>query len=300
MVHSSNENPVTEGFRVIFDAPITFDAGGGPQHAPLVSVDFGEARAHLVLDTGATDHLLTLDLVRLLALKTKETRPGTDHAGASVPTWAVGTLPIQIGGHRIELTDVVAIGTPSAFRAHKINGVLSPQHLHPTGHVILDLVQKRLTLAAGETSEIRRWVAARVPNYVALSMARASNERIILVRAAVKPYADAPTLLNTGGQETEFAKAAVPGAAGTTSPSRGRGVGGAQVDGFTVPDQTLQIAGVALRIPTLLVREAMGKPGYAGDVGMDLLRDTVLVVGQDPLRPVLWFVSGDRVEHASR
>jgi hypothetical protein len=107
-----------------------------------------------------------------------------------------------------------------------------------------------------------------------------------VVSAAISPHPDLPTLLDTGGRQTEFSSDAVPGSAGGASERLGGGVSGADVLGARAGAATLVVAGRELHVPSLAVRTAMHEP--RGLVGMDVLRGTVLAVAADPGRPVLW------------
>ncbi len=75
---------------------------------------------------------------------------------------------------------------------------------------------------------------------------------------------------------------------GGRTGSGGHGVGGGQSFGFEVDGQTLCVGDAPVAVPKLLVREETGNaPGL---IGMDLLRGTVLVVGADERRPVVWLL----------
>src|SRR6187549_2533159 len=133
--------------REILDVPVVFDVEGGALvHSPMIHARVGGELTRLILDTGSTDHVLTKPLIDRAGAPTTAAEDGTDHAGASVASWSVGDLAIDVAGVGFDLHDVVAIAPPGPFEAWGIGGFLSPQHLHPTARVLIDLVGDRLVV----------------------------------------------------------------------------------------------------------------------------------------------------------
>ena len=58
--------------RILVDIPITFDVGDQQSHAPMIDVLVGATPTRLILDTGSSDHVLTIELAR-----SRRTRRGT-------------------------------------------------------------------------------------------------------------------------------------------------------------------------------------------------------------------------------
>jgi hypothetical protein len=273
---------------VLLEVPLTFDVGGEVTHAPMVEANVGGMMTRLIVDTGSTDHILTREFADRVGLRSEAGEPGTDSVGASVPSWMLGDVPIQIGDLDFTLQSAVAIAGPARFAGWGIGGILSAQHLHPTAQVVVDLLDRRLTLVAGAPSDVAAWVAARSPSVRPLSLERAPGDTTILVHSAIDAYDPVVTLLDTGGKRTEFAASAVPGLRGLRPASGGRGVGGGQTLGVEVENRTLRVGDSTLPVPNLLIREEIGNaPGL---IGMDILRGTVLVVSADEAQPVIWFV----------
>lgn len=108
----------------------------------------------------------------------------------------------------------------------------------------------------------------------------------MVVRAAVRPFEEIPTLLNTGGKRTEFSRATVPGLGGGSPETLGGGVSGADVLGSEAGAQVLAVGGRDVPVARLAVRETMHDP--QGMVGMDVLRGTVLTCAADPAGRVVW------------
>ncbi|MDP9273279.1 MAG: hypothetical protein M3O93_07095 [Chloroflexota bacterium] len=205
---------------------------------------------------------------------------------------ALGDVPIQIGDLDFKLQGVVAITGPARFAGWGIGGILSAQHLHPRAQVVVDLLDRRLTLVAGAPPDVAAWVAARSPSVHPLSLERAPGDSTILVNVAIDTHDPVVTLLDTGGMRTEFAGSAVPGLRGLRPGSGGRGVGGGQTLGVEVENRTLRVGDATLPVPNLLIREEIGNaPGL---IGMDILRGTILVVSTDEGQPVIWFVPTQR------
>jgi hypothetical protein len=262
--------------------------GDGTTHAPMVVATVRGVRTKLILDTGSSDHVLTRELVGEAGLPTEPAEPGIDSTGASVPSWAVGDVPVEIGGVPFALHETIAIAGPPPFAGWGVGGFLSPQHLHPSAWVVLDLADDRLIVVSGEAGEISAWLADRSSGFRSVRLPRLAGDPTILVHAALVPFDAVVTLLDSGGKSTEFVALAVPGLRSESRASSGHGVGGGQVVGSAVADQTLVAGGAPVNVPRLIVRESMD--GQDGLVGMDVLRGTVLAVCADRAQPVFWLV----------
>jgi hypothetical protein len=270
--------------RVLLETPVTFDVPGDTVHCPMVRATVGGTDTLLILDSGSTDHVLTIDLATRARLPTEADEPGVDHAGDAVPSWKVGSADITIGGVTLGLRDVMAIAGPPPFEGWGVGGFLSPQHLHPDAWVVIDLANDSLAILMGDAESVRAWIDGRVPSFRVLTLPR-ENDPTVAVRACIEPYDAVPTMLNTGGDTTEFALAAVPGLRGTAAIDTGLGLSGADVVGDVVDGCTLEIGGLRLPLESVLVRERMPHP--PGIIGMDVLRSGILGVSADLADPVL-------------
>ena len=276
-----------EDVRTLAQVPITFEvADGGSEHAPLVVGRVGGVTTRLVLDTGSDVHLLTKELVDHVGLEVEEGEEGVDHSGASMPSWTVEDVACALGGVELVLRNVVAIPAPGSFPRWGIGGILSPQHLHERACTVIDLVANELQLVDGSDDAISAWLEERSPSLTILRLARDATFGSVVVRASIRPHAEIPTMLNTGGRQTEFAAAAVPGMAGGSEERLGGGVSGADVLGVNAGEATLVVAGRDVPVASLAVRTSMHDP--QGMVGMDVLPGTVLTVCADAGRPVFW------------
>lgn len=282
----------TADSHVLVDVPITFDtADGTTVHSPMVHATVRGVATRLILDTGSTDHVLTKELIDRVGVDSAPGEAGTDHAGAAVPSWSVGELEVRIDRRPLALRDVVAIAGPPPFAAWGVGGFLSPQHLHPSARVMIDMLNDRLVVVESTGTDDDAWLIARVPLLRPVALDRVPGEATVAVPAAIEPFAAVPTILNTGGRQTEFASAAVPGLHGTGDGLGGTGVGGGRVVGSDVGECALLVGDARIPLRRLVVRDEMdGPPGLVGE---DVLRGTALICSDDPDRGVVWLVARD-------
>ena len=278
---------MTADVRTLTRVPITFTgANGDTSHAPMILGRIGGLNTLLVLDTGSEVHLLTKELADQVGLVLDEGEEGTDHSGATMPSWTAGDVGLEFGEVEVTLHDTVVIPAPAPFPGRGVGGILSPQHLHPAAWTVIDVVTDELLLVDGSDAAVAEWLAERSPAMTTLGLERDEAFPSVVVPAAISPHAEIPTLLNTGGRHTEFSRDAVPGLADGAEERLGGGVSGADVMGARVGEATLVVAGNDLRVASLVVRGTMHDP--QGMVGMDVLPGTILAVAADTSRPVLW------------
>lgn len=274
---------------VLARLPIGFKVrAGGTTHAPMILAVIGGRERRLVLDTGSEVHLLTEDLADELALPKEPGEEGTDHSGATMASWSVGDVPMSLGDLEVVLRDVVAIEAPEAFRERGIDGILSPQILHPSAYAVMDFRDPELLLIEGADGEVAEFLRGRSPDMANLELSRDPSFLSVVVAAAIEGFDEVPTLLNTGGKATEFSAAALPGLLDGDLERLGGGVSGSDYVGAQVGPRTLVVDGRRMPVPALAVRQTMHDP--QGIVGMDVLRTTILACAADLSRPVLWLV----------
>ena len=275
--------------QVLFEEPIVFiGADGQPTHAPMVHATVGGEATRLIVDTGSTDHILTKALADRIGLSAEPGEEGIDSSGASVPSWTVGDVAVTIGGTSHQLANVIAIAAPGAFEPRGIGGVISPQHLVAGAWMSLDMAGDRLTALDASQDDVAGWLTQRSPDLRLLRLARAEDDTTILVRAAVEPFDEVITLLDTGGKASDVVASAVPGLSGDEIASSGRGVGGTESFGTVALDQVLRFGDARIPVGRLVVRDEVEGRGIL--VGMDLLRGTIVTVHGDPAQPVFWQV----------
>lgn len=231
-------------------------ADGAETHAPMVIGRVGARTMRFVLDTGSDVHLLTKELVDDLGLTHAPGEDGTDHSGASIPSWSVEDVELELGSLSLALREVVSIPAPPVFVTGGVGGILSPQRLGE--RVTLDLAAGRLVIGADDASVLVR----RDPAYGA-----------IVVPATVGA-ATVAMLLNTGGRESEIAaELAGQGVSAADVSVTGKGVGGGDVVSIGRVDAPVRIGEVALTA-SFIVRETMRGPQAM--LGMDVLRGWVI------------------------
>ena len=267
----------------LLDVPIRFDVGDTTTHAPMIDCAVNGTPTRLILDTGSTDHVLTIGLARAAGLPHEPGEPGTDHAGESVDSWFVGEVALEVDGVAFGLHEAVAITGPAPFEGWGVGGFLSPQHIHPTAQAVIDLADDRFILIEGDDAEVEAWLRARWPERTLIELEREPAEATPVVAGSIEPFEPVATMLNTGGRGTEFAVAAVPGLEGAATDA-GKGVGGGPVVATAVEDRVLRLGDERFPVARLLIRDEIDT--MLGLVGMDVLRGTILVVGADRSRPV--------------
>jgi hypothetical protein len=248
----------------------------------------GAAEARYVLDTGSDVHLLNEDLADELGLTKVPGEEGTDHAGTTMPSWSVGDVEMALGGIALTLRDVVSIPAPPPFPGFGIRGILSPQHLHASAWAVLDLVGDELLLVDGTDEELSAFLHVRAPTLSLLELPRDPAHKAVVVPVSIEGVAEVPTLIDTGGRNTEISAAAMPGVAIAASGRLGGGVSGADYVGGSVGKHLLAVQGHRVAMPEVHARENM--PGIDALIGMDVLRGTVLACTAELTRPVFWVI----------
>ncbi len=275
--------------KVIARIPITYTAiDGSTVHSPMIAGRVGGIEKLLVLDTGSEVHLLTRELADRIGLVGAPGEEGIDHAGAVMASWDVGTVGLDVAGVGLDLRNVVAILAPPPFPGWGVGGILSPQHLHPSAWVVIDMRSDELVLVDGDAGDAGAWLAERSPDLDLMVLPRDPGFPSVVVPAAIDPHPEIPVMLNTGGKHTEFLASAVPGSARGEVGRTGGGVSGADVRASAAGPARLSVAGREVPVAQLHVRESMLEPH--GLVGMDVLRGTVLTCAADATREVVWQV----------
>jgi Aspartyl protease len=281
--------------------PITYVTQDGTVvHSPMIHGRIGGIETRFVLDTGSEVHLLTRELADRVGISGTPGEEGTDHAGATLASWDLGRVDLRVdaasddapGGSdpvSLPLNDVVAIPAPPPFPGWGVGGILSPQQLHPTATIVIDMRADEVILIDATDRPVERYLADRSPDLTTLELERDRSFPSVVVRAAIDPYDEIAVMLNTGGKSTEFLTDVVPGVTHGPAIRTGGGVSGADVRGADGGQQSLRVAGQLIPVARLQVRDAMIEP--YGLVGMDVLRGTLIAVAADTTRPIVWQVT---------
>ena len=267
--------------------PITFETAEGTTHSPLVNAVVNGVGTRLILDTGTTDHILTMDVCEAANLATEPGEPGTDSTGSSVPSWQAREVTIRIGEMELALAEVIVIDTPPPFRSRGLGGALSPQRLRPGAYAVLDLSASPVaTLVTAD--DLDAWLAESYPGRRTVRLPAVDGDGTVLVEMAIDAFPPVVMMLDTGARTTYAAPTAAPGLGeGGVRRSTGRGVGGSESFGVDVPGRVLHVGDAALPVNLVIAEHDLGIPGCV--VGMDVLRGTVLAVGP-PGSPVRWLL----------
>jgi len=272
---------------ILVETPITFDVSARRLHTAMVHAKLNGIATKLILDTGSTDHVLTIDLARRASIKATVDKPGTDHSGASVPSWKLGEVTAHIGDRSFKLDSAIAIKGPPPFKGWGVGGFISPQRLHPTAFTVLDFVSNKLLVVEGSARAVRALVQRRVPRLVPVVLDRSAQHVRPVIRAAIHPFKPVWACLNTGGRHTEFIRSAVASLAAQRKGADVVGVSGTRGRTFEANNHTLRVKGASFPMSKLLVRKTM-QP--AALIGMNVIGSTVLVVHASVKQPVMWFV----------
>lgn len=271
------------GVTVVLEAPIVYDVPGGVVHSPMVAASVGGMPTRLILDTGASDHLLMLALTDVLGMPRTAAEPGSDHAGASIESFDLGEVATEIAGQAVTLHGAISIEGPAPFAGWGIGGILSAHRLDPHATLVLDLAHDTLLLVTGE--DIDDWLRGRYARMRALTLPRVPAETVQTF-AAVEPFDPVVVMLDTGSGDTAFARSAVPGLSGAPPVAMGRAVGGDELYGAQVRDQVLRFGDDTFPIAVMSIEEQPPREHGEGLIGMDVLRGTVLAVSPDVSQPI--------------
>ncbi|HVE92585.1 MAG TPA: hypothetical protein VNE62_09865, partial [Actinomycetota bacterium] len=210
-----------------------------------------------------------------------------------VPSWTLGSVDAAISDVPLVLRNAVAFDGPPAFAGWGVGGFLSPQHLHETAFIVIDLSHDSLVAVEGDAAAVSAWLTSRYPDLRPLEVKREPGE-LVVIEASVAGSQPIRAQINTGTDLTEVSPHAAGGLRGTAPLEIGYGVSGTEVEGEHATGQTLRVSDWEWPVPRVLTREQPpcddGAPPLQAQVGMDLLRATVLAVSADRSLPVLWLV----------
>lgn len=137
-------------------APLTrrvqlhFEVGGRPFPLPLVTGTIAGEKVRLLVDTGASSHVVAGWLAKKLSLPVRTLGEiGTDHVGHAIAAYRIDDLDIAIDGWgKLDASTVLATEMPELVERLGIGGFVSPQRLDEEGDaVVLDLARGELRSA---------------------------------------------------------------------------------------------------------------------------------------------------------
>lgn len=285
--------------RVLLDTPIFYevpeDNATRTIHTPMIRARIGGVDTLLILDTGASDSIFVSALGDAIGVERVPDEPGTDHAGAAVPTFAATTsVDMQLESLTIPLRRMLFIEGPAPFAEWGIGGIISPQLLHDNGWVVLDLAGRALRVLEGDEASIARAISEAHEGWGHASLARATpsgdSVRQIIINGSVDGM-PARAMLNTGGAHTEVAPMLQNDAAADVDVDEvttGRGVSGSDVRGRLGSEQlSCRFGSLELTTEDYVVREQTD--AYDAQFGIDILRTDVLMLRAQPGTNAHWW-----------
>jgi len=271
------EEPRPEPARV---AKIGFQDAVEASSAPLVDAVVGGQPTMLIVDTGATHHVVAGWLAREIAVG--ESHPAgtaTDHAGDTVAVSRLEGVPLSISGYgHVDTSPLLVLEVPDALRRRGIGGVISPQALVRPGHaVLLDFGAR--TLSELPAAEAARKVEARGPS--SSTVRRCGNLGAgVLVVAATIEGTEASLELDTGSTTSSLSAGMELGQRlgklrqGTSTQVTASGVHEVP----TVPGAHVALGSFASEVDLDLLPRAPPVRCAEGYAGMDLLRTCALLI----------------------
>ncbi len=288
-----------ESPRSLRRAQIQFEVSGRPFQLPVVTGTVAGERTLMLLDTGASAHVVAGWLARKTKLPLERRGDtGTDHAGKAVVTARTPRPGFVVDGWgALEDRATLVIEVPELLERLGIGAFLSPQRLG-AGVVVVDLPRGELRESASlddEKGALAAWASYARPEARSLPEARVCLDRassigglVFVVPASVADQR-VELLLDTGAQRTDLFTTSVAGR--TLAPQA--------VAGGTLFAASGKITTRTLRQAELVVGEVRTRldvdllPGVSevgcprdGVLGIDALRRCVLVFGVPAAGPV--------------
>jgi hypothetical protein len=286
--------------RTITEVELTFEVKGKTLPVPMVSAVVNGLPTTLIVDTGASNNVLTTQFASANHIPLEAVQ-GTaiGHADEALEAKKAVGVRLAIGSLEREPPDVVAVHGPPPFEQFGIGGFLSPQNFASSGFVVLDLPAKRMMFLDGAPEGLGAWVAAHYSGTVTpvkrekLRSSREADARKIFLLAGVDPGTPTLSEMDTGGSNTEFAASYIGMAKGGSADNSGISVSGQVVAGTMVKDQTVFFGGMKFGSTDILVRPKM--EGFQGLLGIDILRNLVLIIPVDSSQNLLFIRQPDSI-----
>ena len=266
-------------------SPLRYDstlaAAGFPN--PLLRLTIGGRTVWFIIDTGAGVHTIASWLVSAAGLRTHASSSAvTGSTGAEQRVRAAEGISARLeDGRTLPIPEGVVVDFPGIFEEHEIGGLLSPQLLSRNEGVVLDLRTPALSVEAFSAATARLRSTNVAEARVCHNAASPFRNGLYAVPATVAGT-PATLLLDTGatrtvmGVESGIAQRLASQSAGGSST---QGVGGTVTTSQRVPGVPLVVAGTTT-VVELTLAPAAGNCGAEGLLGMDVLRNCVLVLAE--------------------
>ncbi|WP_438027071.1 retropepsin-like aspartic protease [Sorangium sp. So ce233] len=268
-------------------ASLQFHVNDRPFPSPLIDAVVAGHPTVLLVDTGASHHVLARWLANELALPLSTAGDvAVDHAGRPLPVSRIEDASLALSGWgRVEAPALLVVPVPDVLQRIGIGGVIAPQALAAPGRaVVLDLRDGRMTEAPSDAAA--RALRARFGDAAVAELARCGGPNQgseLTAKATVEGIAVTLKIDSGASQSSLFAVS--PAGQKLSRRATGDRSAYAASGKHTVPvlsGARLQLAGfdAAADIDFLpgARRAACPSDGFAG---MDVLRTCVLVLSED-------------------
>ena len=264
-------------------AKVRFDVGGEDFGVPLVDVVVGGHPTSLMVDTGATHHVIGSWVAAQLGKTTTTGTAGLDHAGKSLSlSQMVGAEIVVSGWGALGVNTVLVATLPPVLQAQGVGGVLSPLAMRSEGRaVVLDM--RRGTLSEMGSEDALKGLESQPGEGFSGEVLDCGNGgSLAFVKATIGGVA-VEAQLDTGATNTTVRAAADVGvklkplAKGKNSAYAASGI-------FTVPSvetASVQVGGVTVETSVDLVSRDPRTPcTNDAHIGMDVLRRCTIVMAE--------------------
>ncbi|WP_437976372.1 retropepsin-like aspartic protease [Sorangium sp. So ce295] len=255
--------------------------------SPLIDAVVAGQPAVLIVDTGASHHVLARWLADELALPLSTAGDvAVDHAGRPLAVSRLEDASLALSGWgRVEVSALLVVRMPDVLQRIGIGGIVAPQELAGPGRaVVLDLREGRMTEAP--RGEAARALRARFGEAAIVELARCGgpNQGSELTARASVEGIDVTLKIDSGASHSSLFAVSPAGKRLSRRATGGRSAYAASGK-HTVP----VLSGARLRMAgfdaaaefDLLPGERRATCPSDGFAGMDVLRTCVLVLAED-------------------
>lgn len=255
--------------------------------SPLIDAVVAGQPAVLIVDTGASHHVLARWLADELALPLSTAGDvAVDHAGRPLAVSRLEDASLALSGWgRVEVSALLVVRMPDVLQRIGIGGIVAPQELAGPGRaVVLDLREGRMTEAPRD--EAARTLRARFGEAAIVELARCGgpNQGSELTARASVEGIDVTLKIDSGASQSSLF-AVSPAGKRLSRRATGDRSAYAASGRHTVPvlsGARLRMAGFdAAADIDLLPGERRATCPSDGFAGMDVLRTCVLVLAED-------------------
>ncbi|WP_437317963.1 retropepsin-like aspartic protease [Sorangium sp. So ce385] len=268
-------------------ASLQFELNERPFPSPLIDAVVAGQPTALIVDTGASHHVLARWLADELALPLSTAGDvAVDHAGRPLPVSRIERATIALAGWgSVDAPALLVVPVPDALQRLGIGGVLAPQALAGAGRaVVLDLREGRMTEAPRD--EAARALRARFGEAAVAELGHCGspNQGHEITAAATVDGIAVTLKVDSGASQSSLFAASPAGRRLSRRAAGGRSAYAASGK-HTVPvlsGARLHLAGFdAAAELDLLPGERRGACPSDGFAGMDVLRTCVLLLAED-------------------